>query len=100
MKLIQICASPEDLLKLCKRVAAFRPASPIWCQIARDHVWTCIPGRAGWCPDLTEVCTPSQVDGRIDNRALAKIGVSASSVIEVGRPAASMATIAVAYSID
>ena len=100
MEFIKICAIPDDLLKLRKRVAPFRPPKLVRCQVAGDHVWTCVPGRTGWSPDWTEIGAPTQVDGRIDKRPLAKVGVSACGEIEVGRTAASVTTIAIARAID
>src|ERR1700736_4156720 len=96
MEFIEICAIPHDLLKLRKRIAPFGLPVLVRRKVAIDDVWTCVPGRTGWSPDLTEVRATAQVDGRVDKRPLAKVGVSACGEIEVGRTAASVAAIAIA----
>src|SRR5271154_154252 len=89
MDVIEICALPQDLLKLLKRVASFRPPSLIRSQVARDNVWTNIRsifrGRiAGtWGHSRTEVRASGQVSGRVDFLRLAEVWVPAIGVIEV-----------------
>src|SRR5260370_40364034 len=100
MEFIKIRAIPDDLLKLRKGVAPFRPAMLVRRQVTGDDVWTWVPGRTGWGPDWTEIRAPTEVEGGIDKRPLAKIGGSAGGVIEVGRPPASVPTIAIARSVD
>src|SRR5271170_356134 len=100
MEVIEIYASPDDLLKLCERVASFRQPSLVRCQVAGDDVWTYVLPRLGWGHRWTEVLAPTQIDGRIGLLRLAKVGISSCGVIEVRRPAAGVATIAVARSVD
>jgi len=100
MEFIEIRAIPDDLLKLRQRVASFGPPKLVRCQVAGDDVWTCVSGRTGWSPGLTEIRAATQVDGWIDKRPLAKVGVSACGVIEVGRPTAGVAAIAITRAVD
>lgn len=100
MEVIEIDPSPHDLLKLCERVASFRQPGLVRRQVAGDDVWTYVLPGLGWRHGWTEVLAPTQIDGRIGLLWLAEVGVSSCSVVEVWRPAAGVATIAVAHSVD
>src|SRR5580658_3902938 len=100
MEVIEIDPCPHDLLELCERVASFRQPSLVRCQVAGDDVWTYVLPGLGWRHGWTEVLAPTQEDGRIGLLRLAEVGVSPRSVIEVWRPAAGVATIAVAIGVD
>jgi hypothetical protein len=88
MEVIEIDASPHDLLKLRESVAPFRPPSLVRCQVAGDDVWTWVHGRPGWSPHRAEVLAPSQVSSRVGFLRLLEVRVSDCGVIEVWRPAA------------
>src|SRR5215467_2380988 len=103
MDVVEILAGPKDCLKLLKRVASFWTAILVWCQVPTNYAWTCVARRPGWCPNLAEERASSQVSGRVDlpwGLDALKIRVLTSCVIEVWRPAAGVATIAVCLSVD
>ena len=120
MEVIEIYASPQDLLKLQKRVAPFRPPSLIRRQVAGNNVWTNIlsifrwrigrwlrtrrkPTHGGtWGDSGKEVGPSSQISGGVGLRRplVQKVRVPAVGVVEVWRPARSVATVAVTHSID
>jgi hypothetical protein len=106
MDVIEIYTGPQDLLKLRKRVAPFRPPVLVRRQVARNNVRTKIITKT-WAIETrgerwTEVRASSQVGGRVGFRRplLQKVGVMACGVIEVWRPAGGVATIAVTLSVD
>src|SRR6516165_5559702 len=100
MDVIEISALIHDLLKLFKRVAPFRLPRVVRRQVAGNDVWTCITEGPGGSADGPEVHAPAQVDTRIDHGLLAKVGVSASGVIEVWRTTRGVAAVAIRLSVD
>ena len=80
MDVVEICTMAENLLKLCKRVTAFRSTILVRCQISGDDEWTCIPVRPGRSPNCAEVGASIQVDRRIDLRRLVKERVVARDI--------------------
>jgi hypothetical protein len=117
---IEINASPHDLLKLLERVPSFRSPILIWSQVARNDVGTNILSvfrwRIGgrlrtrrksthsgtWRDSGKEVGASSQVSCGVGFRRplVQKVGVPAVGVIEVWRPAGSVASVAVTLSVD
>src|ERR1039457_575193 len=97
MQVVEIDAGPDDLLKLGERVAAFRHARLIRCQIAGDDEGTRIvwiqTGRA-------EDRAATQVNGRIELLRLTEVRVKARKEVEVRGAAAVVAGIAVAPDVD
>jgi len=75
--MVEIFAMPNDLLKLCKRVTAFRPPILVRRQVSGNHGRTLVAVRPGWSADWTKVRATTQVDGRIDHQRLVEVGVSA-----------------------
>src|SRR5437879_728902 len=102
MQVIHVHTGPNDLTKFRKRVAPFRPAGLVRCQVAGNDVWT-------W-PEWTEVVAAAQI-GRWIDLDLARKGahgwpekVWVSGRSELGRGAVfweeRVATIAVRLCVD
>src|SRR6266702_3401752 len=92
MEMIHVYARPNDLDKLGKRVAPFRPPGFIGCQVAGNNVWRI------WPRYLTKIIPATQIRRRIDlRRLLAKVWVSTRE--EFGRGVFGVAAIAVSLCI-
>lgn len=83
MQVVQICTVPYDFEELLERVAALRPPGVVRSEISGNDVrpdWIEVRVNCG----LAEVLSPGQVNGRVDFRFLAEVGVAARGVIQVG----------------
>jgi len=104
MDVVEIDSCANDLLKLRKSVAAFRPPRLVRRQVAGNNVRTEIgsitrviePWGQGW----TEIRAATEVDSGIHNRTLSKVGIPVCGIIEVWGSAAGVATVAVANGVD
>src|SRR6266404_1269420 len=101
---IHVHASPDDLLKFNKRVTSFRPAGPVWCQVAGYDLWITRP--RGIAVYSEEARAPAQIGRWIDRLRLGKIcarqefvRVLARDEIEIWGPAAIVATVAIARCV-
>src|SRR6516165_8787877 len=114
MNIIEILASPHDFLELFQCASPFRTPVLIRRQVTRDDVWTNIssifrwwiggwygtrwePTWWAWGDSGKEVGASGQVSGgvRFCRPLVRKVRVPVVCVIEVWRPAGSVATIAV-----
>ena len=96
--MIEVRAVLNNLNERLERIASLRPPGIVRGQVAGDNV------RAGQIEirvnyNLTEVLSAGQIDGRVDLCGLAELGVTVSSVIEVGSAAAVVAPIAIRHRV-
>jgi hypothetical protein len=93
MEVIHVNARPDDLKKLFKCVAAFRPSAFVRCQVARDDVWK----RTG-TGERTKIPAATEVSRRVYHSRLTEIWVAARCVFSLR--ASAVTAIAVSLRID